>query len=286
MEKSVKHFDWMYGTAWKEEKTQGLVMDALESGFRAIDTANQRKHYFEAAVGAALTQYLQSGRGNRDDLFIQTKYTFQAGQDHRLPYDPSASISDQVHQSVQKSKEHLGIETIDSLVLHGPTLRYGLHQNDWDAWKSMEGTVAAGDVVHLGISNCSAAQLEELLDGVDIKPRFVQNRCYAILNWDADVRAICQDQNIIYQGFSLLTANTHFMQHPLVHEIAARFEKWPSQIVFRYCMDIGILPITGTSDVAHMKGDLECSQFELSDSSRNDLDALSLAVTKAAHDHP
>jgi len=276
------HFpQFVYGTAWKEDQTEGLVRDALHAGFRAIDTANQRKHYFEAAVGKALKQFLSETDLTREDIFLQTKYTFQASQDDRLPYDPSASISEQVQQSVEKSKSHLGVEKIDSLLLHGPSHRVGLHAIDWEAWRSMERLADAGHIHHLGVSNFSADQLRALLDGANIKPGFVQNRCYTIVNWDADVRAVCKTENMIYQGFSLLTANTHFVQHPIVQEIAQTVQKWPAQIVFRYCLDLGILPITGTSDTRHMRGDLACLGFQLTESQRANLDTLSRDLTDA-----
>src|SRR5437870_1725788 len=90
---------FLYGTAWKEDRTQALVELAVKSGFRGIDTANQRRHYHEAAVGQAIAKVIQSGLVSRSDLFLQSKFTFQRGQDHRLPYDPSAPIPAQVEQS-------------------------------------------------------------------------------------------------------------------------------------------------------------------------------------------
>src|SRR2546430_17352130 len=87
---------FLYGTAWKEDETQRLTELALRQGFRGIDTANQRRHYFEAAVGQAIAASIAAGVLNRDELFLQTKFTFQRGQDHRLPYDPKAPASTQV----------------------------------------------------------------------------------------------------------------------------------------------------------------------------------------------
>src|SRR5262245_34718050 len=84
---------FLYGTAWKEENTQRLTELALERGFRGIDTANQRRHYYEEAVGKAISAVVTRGLVSRDDLFLQSKFTFQRGQDHRLPYDPRAPIS-------------------------------------------------------------------------------------------------------------------------------------------------------------------------------------------------
>jgi|GEM_PF-5709138 len=78
---------FLYGTAWKEEATQRLTELALEQGFRGIDTANQRRHYHEAAVGQAIAAAVARGLVARADLFLQTKFTFRRGHDQRLPYD-------------------------------------------------------------------------------------------------------------------------------------------------------------------------------------------------------
>src|SRR5580698_3847644 len=86
---------FLYGTAWKEDETERLTALALQQGFRGIDTANQRRHYYEAGVGRAIAAAIQSGLVTRADLFLQTKFTFQRGQDHRLPYDPAAPVSTQ-----------------------------------------------------------------------------------------------------------------------------------------------------------------------------------------------
>src|SRR5437762_12630791 len=79
---------FLYGTAWKEDETQRLTELALQQGFRGFDTANQRRHYHEDAVGEAVAASLKSGFASRDDRFLQTKVTFRRGEDERLPYDP------------------------------------------------------------------------------------------------------------------------------------------------------------------------------------------------------
>src|SRR5438034_10379275 len=97
---------FLYGTAWKEDQTQRLTELALQQGFRGIDTANQRRHYHEAAVGQAIAACIEKGVVARADLFLQTKFTFRSGQDQRLPYDPKAAIGLQVEQSFASSLEH------------------------------------------------------------------------------------------------------------------------------------------------------------------------------------
>src|SRR5437868_43781 len=98
---------FLYGTAWKEDDTERLTELALRTGFRGIDTANQRRHYDEAGVGRAVRTLIGSGLVRRDELFLQTKYTFRAAQDHRLPYDANAPIAVQVEQSFASSAAHL-----------------------------------------------------------------------------------------------------------------------------------------------------------------------------------
>src|SRR5258705_13394320 len=156
----------------------------------------------------------------REDLFLQTKFTYQHGQDYRLPYDPDCDLTTQVRQSIASSLEHLGVTRIDSYILHGPSRSSGLGQADWQTWRAMEDAVDGGLVGLLGISNVSADQLDTLLDGVRIRPAFVQNRCLARASWDAEMRAICQTHDIIYQAFSLLSGNRQVLLQPCVTEIA------------------------------------------------------------------
>jgi diketogulonate reductase-like aldo/keto reductase len=258
---SVPHF--LYGTAWKEDATQRLTELALEQGFRGIDTANQRRHYHEAAVGQAIAAAIARGLVVRDDLFLQTKFTFQRGQDHRLPYDPASPVAVQVEQSFASSLVHLGTARIDSLVLHGPSQRVGLAAADWAAWRAMEAIHDSGRVRMLGISNISLEQLQLLCREARVQPRFVQNRCYAVQGWDRRIRQFCKPRGIVYQGFSLLTANREAMARPELAQIAKRHGRSLSQIVFRFALDVGMIPLTGTTDAEHMRADLEVFDFRL-----------------------
>ena len=244
----------MYGTAWKESRTQGLVELALREGFRAIDTANQRKHYFEEAVG----QGIAASRIPLDQLFVQTKFTHRAGQDERLPYDEAAPIATQVRQSYDSSIAHLG--RIDSFVLHGPSARDRLTDDDVAAWRAIE----ALPVALVGISNVAPQQLEQLIALAVIPPAFVQNRCYASTGWDRDTRAICSKHGIVYQGFSLLTANKDVVQHDRdVRAVAARLGITTAQLVFAAAKARGMLPLTGTTNAEHMRLDLAAIALEL-----------------------
>jgi diketogulonate reductase-like aldo/keto reductase len=254
---------FMYGTAWKKEATTQLVQLAVTSGFRAIDTANQLIHYQEALVGEALQELEQKGI-KRDTLFLQTKFTSVDGQDHRTPYDASADLTTQVRQSFDSSLNHLCTEYIDSYVVHGPYQRQGLGEADWEVWTAMEGLYQSGETKMIGISNVTAGQLTELCEQANIKPMVVQNRCFAVLGWDKEVREICQAHGIIYQGFSLLTANRAVLADQEIRTISQRLGTRPAQVIFRFAMQIGMLPLTGTTSQQHMIEDLQAEELALS----------------------
>ena len=267
---------FLYGTAWKEERTRELTLAALTQGFRGIDTANQRKHYHEAAVGLGIADAILNRVVVREELFLQTKFTFRPGQDHRLPYDAAAPVDRQVEQSFASSLEHLGTTWIDSYVLHGPSQGAGLGRSDWEAWSAMESLFERGLVRFLGISNVSLEQLQTLLSKCRIAPHFVQNRCYATMGWDRHVREFCRLNEIIYQGFSLLTANRQVLAHPDVLKMAASYGRTVSQIIFRFALDVGMLPLTGTTNPEHMREDLAILDFHLREDELRRIEQLAL----------
>lgn len=267
---------FMYGTAWKKEATTALVLQAVEAGFRAIDTANQLIHYDEARVGEALLQL--AGQGiPRDQLFLQTKFTSVNGQDHRTPYDAKADLTTQVHQSFQSSLAHLHTTYLDSYVLHGPHFRRGLAAEDWEVWTAMEHLYDSGKTRMIGVSNVSAEQLILLCQRARHKPMVVQNRCYAAFGWDKDVRDLCRAQHIIYQGFSLLTANREVFVDPDVRAMASRYGMGLAQLVFRYAMQVGMLPLTGTTNGQHMKEALQSEQHTLAPDDLQRLETIGLS---------
>lgn len=266
---------FMYGTAWKKEATAKLVVLAVETGFTAIDTANQLIHYQEALVGEALQTLAEQGI-SREKLFLQTKFTPANGQDHRTPYDASADLTTQVQQSFRSSLDHLHTEYVDSYVLHGPYSRRGLGTEDWEVWKAIEALYESGKTRIIGISNVSAEQLGQLCVQARHKPMVVQNRCYAAFGWDKDVREICRAHHIIYQGFSLLTANREVFVDPTVRTIAGRHGTGVAQVIFRFAMQIGMLPLTGTTNVHHMKEDLQAEQLMLTDAEVQHIETIGL----------
>jgi len=255
--------DLLYGTAWKKDPTAALTEQALRAGFRGVDTANQLRHYHEAGVGVGIAAAYQAGITTRSELFLQTKFTYVQGQDHRLPYDPAAALSAQVAQSLASSLEHLGTEYVDSFLLHGPALREGWSYDDAEVWDAMRKERDAGRTRLLGVSNVGLHHLQRMMEVQGEIPAFVQNRCFAIAGWDRDVRQFCAERGIIYQGFSLLTANLEVLDHPVITDPAKHLGATPAQVIFAFARQIGILPLTGTTNGEHMKQDLASRALKL-----------------------
>ena len=258
---------FLYGTAWKKEKTADLVYQALCSGFRGIDTAAQPKHYREDLVGEGIRRALSEDRISRDDLFIQTKFTSINGQDpDKMPYNPAASVAEQVHTSIMSSLQNLRPSAensssestyLDCLVLHSPlpTMAQTL-----EAWRAAE-TYVPHKIRYLGISNVTLSILEQLYDSAGIKPAMVQNRFYRSTKFDVSIRTFCAERSIIYQSFWTLSANPKIVHGPEVDHVADIVGLTPYEAM--YCLVLGlenVVVLNGTTNAKHMVDDLSCIQ--------------------------
>jgi len=239
-------FPLLYGTAWKEDRTTDLCNAAFAAGFRGVDTACQPKHYQEHLVGDALRGAFTSGVLKREETWIQTKFTSLRGQDpKRIPYDKSKPLVDQVSESVQVSRKNLKVEVIDSLVLHSPERDL---KTTLQVWTAMEDAVTNGYVRNLGISNCyDLTFLRMLWDAANVKPSVVQNRFYEQENWDRDLREFCLEKNMLYQSFWTLTANPAVLRNPVFREIANKHDCTPPQLMYKFLVDVGCQPLSGTT---------------------------------------
>jgi diketogulonate reductase-like aldo/keto reductase len=262
----------LYGTAWKKADTENLVDLALQKGFRGIDTACQPKHYNEPGVGAGIAAGLKNGLA-RADVYVQTKFTSLSGQDpKRVPYDPDAPLSEQIHQSIAASLRNLRTDHLDCVLLHSPMPTMALTLS---AWRSLESSIDAGQVRQLGISNCyELSDFEQLCDRARIKPAVIQNRFYADRGYDREIRAYCLQNGIIYQSFWTLSANPQLLAHNVMTALASAHNRTAPQILFRYLTQIGIVPLTGTKSESHMREDLAIFDFELTAAERQAIEGL------------
>ena len=256
---------FLYGTAWKKERTADLVYQAICSGFKGVDTAAQPKHYREDLVGQGLRRALSEHKISRDDLFIQTKFTSVNGQDPtNLPYDPATSISEQVHTSIRSSLSNMRPSAeesssestyLDSLVLHSPlpTMAQTL-----EAWRAAESYVPH-KIRHLGISNVTLGILEQLYEAAEFKPAIVQNRFYPSTQFDVSIRAFCAEKSIIYQSFWTLSANPKIIHGPEVRHVADTLRLTPQEAMYNLVLALdNVVILNGTTN--HMASDLSSVQ--------------------------
>ncbi|KAJ5688820.1 hypothetical protein N7462_003212 [Penicillium macrosclerotiorum] len=248
---------FLYGTAWKRDRTADLVYTAINTGFRAIDTAAQPRHYQEALVGDGIRRAIADG-------LVQTKFSPLSAQDpENMPYDPQASVTDQVHASVRSSlhnlRPHAGAQSadvayLDTVVLHSPlpTLNQTL-----EAWRALE-TYVPHRIRNLGLSNCSLPLLEALFtSALTVKPAVVQNRFYEDTLFDKDLRIFCGEHQIIYQSFWTLTANPELVQSGPVQKLANLLQITPAASLYTLVMGLGnIVVLNGTKNQSRMLEDL------------------------------
>ncbi|KAK5157109.1 hypothetical protein LTS14_004627 [Recurvomyces mirabilis] len=253
----------IYGTAWKKERTRDLVRQAVLAGFRGVDTAAQPKHYREDLVAQGIADAMKAGSINREQLYVQTKYTSVVGQDPRnMPYNPQSSITDQVKESVESSLRNFSIistskdETyLDCLVMHSPLPSQAQTQ---EAWRAMESYVPH-TIRTLGISNIyDLLELKKLYEHASIKPSVVQNRFYRDTGYDAGVRAFCEANNIVYQSFWTLTANPDFLQSQPVLDLAQAAKVTSAVALYGFVLGLGhnMSILNGTTNPRTMKNDL------------------------------
>lgn len=247
----------LYGTAWKKERTTGLVTQALRAGFHAIDTAAQPKHYQEHLVGDGVRSFLATSKISRKDLYLQTKFTSIDGQlPNNLPYDPSTSITEQVKASVASSlhnlrhNDNLEESYIDCLVLHSPLPTINETMEAWDAMSSFVPT----KVHSLGISNTSLPILQHIWKHSTVKPKVVQNRFYSDTEWDVALREFCTQNGIQYQSFWTLTGNPELLHSPFIQRTAELMGVSVQVALYSLVQGLGITPINGTK--SHIESDL------------------------------
>jgi len=245
----------IYGTAWKADKTAKLVTEAVRAGFRFIDTAGQPKHYNEAGVGNGWTSAAQELLLNRDDLFIQTKFSAVKGQDpNNIPYDKDASLDDQVQQSFVSSLSNLQTDYIDSLILHSP---YKKWEDTISVWRVFESFVDDGKVRQLGISNCYDLDIfVKLYEEARIKPVVLQNHFSPDYKFDVKLRDYCAKVGVTYQSFWTLTGNRKALKTTRIKEIADSKKLTPQTLMYAFMMTFGHTPLSGSTESKHMIEDV------------------------------
>ncbi|MEV5961972.1 aldo/keto reductase [Kribbella sp. NPDC051952] len=226
-------------------ETEQSVEWALELGYRLIDTAQAYQN--EASVGRAI----RNSGVPREEIFLTTK--FYPGNE-----DPRAEA--------EKSLERLGTDYLDLYLIHwpqsGPT---------W-AWPGMEAAVEAGLTKGIGISNFSAAEIQELSKISQIQPAVNQIQ-FSPFEYRAGLVEACEAAGIVAQAYSPLGTGRH-LDDPVVARIASATDHTPAQVLIRWAIQKGLSVIPKSVHRERIVENFAVFDFELDAEAVAALDAL------------
>ncbi|MFE5325539.1 aldo/keto reductase [Embleya sp. NPDC056575] len=226
----------------REEQTTTAVADALEAGYRSIDTAAIYGN--ETGVGRAL-----AGSGlPREELFVTTKlWNADQGYDRTL-------------RAFDTALAKLGLDTVDLYLIHWPAPARDLYL---DSWRAIERLAAEGRIRAAGVSNFQPAHLRRLLDDSDLVPAVNQIELHPGLQ-QAELRAFHAEHGIATEAWSPL-AQGAVLNDEAITAIAARTGKSPAQVVLRWHLQLGNIVIPKSVTPARIRENLDVFDFALTD---------------------
>lgn len=234
-------------------ETQRVVEDALEAGYRHIDTAAAYRN--EAGVGAAIAA---SGIA-REELFITTK--LRNGDQGR----PLAAFED--------SREALGLDYVDLYLIHWPVPSQGLYTS---AWQAMEDLSARQLVRAIGVSNFLPEHLETLLRSAGVTPAVNQIELHPTFQ-QGDVAQACRSHGVAVEAYSPLGQGAD-LGADAVTAIAAAHGATPAQTVLAWHLAQGTIVIPKTATPGRMRENLAAAALTLSDAEVEAISALESGV--------
>lgn len=258
-----------FGT-WKmpnNEDTSKIVEHAIEVGYRHIDTAAIYKN--EEAVGRGIRNAINKGLVNREELFVTTKL-WNDDQTYEL-----------AKQALNDSLERLGLEYVNLYLIHWPNvLKY---RDNWqkanaESWQAMEEMQKEGKVRSIGVSNFMPRHLKPLLESTNVKPAV--NQIYLNPS-DAQEEAVAENRkhDILSEAYSPLGTGKIFEIEEL-DVIAKKYDKTVAQIVLRWSLQKGFLPLPKTETMSLVKENADIFDFELSE---KDMEKINSFKGRAGH---
>jgi diketogulonate reductase-like aldo/keto reductase len=230
-------------------KTQKAVAKALALGYRLIDTA--RLYDNEREVGAAIRE---SGLPRRE-VFVTTKlWNAEQGYDSAL-------------RAFDESLERLGLDDVDLYLIHFPVT--GLRR---DSWRALERIAEGGRARAIGVSNYQINHLEELLGESKTVPVVNQIELSPFL-YQRELIEFCQARGIVVEAYAPLTAGDKIEDRRLT-ALAKRTGRSKAQLLLRWSLQRGLVPIPKASSEAHLRENLSALDFELAAEDMVALDGL------------
>lgn len=243
------------------EETTKIVEHAIEVGYRHIDTAALYQN--ERSVGQGIRNAIENGLVTRDEIFVTTK----------LWNDDQGY--ERAQQGLADSLERLGLDYVDLYLIHWPNpIRYRDHweQANADSWRAMEEAQAAGKIRSIGVSNFMPRHLKPLLKTAKVKPSVNQ----IMLNpSEMQPKTVAENkaQNILSVAYSPLGRGQIFEVDEL-QAIAQKYNKTIAQVVLRWSLQHGFLPLPKTSTWSRVAENADLFDFELTTADMEVIDSL------------
>lgn len=234
------------------EDTAKIVEHAIDTGYRHIDTAAVYKN--EKSVGLGIKNAIDKGTVTREELFVTTKLW---NDDHTYELATKA---------IDDSLERLGLDYVDLYLIHWPNpikYRDNWQESNTVSWRAMEEAQAAGKIRSIGISNFMPRHLDALLETVNVMPSVNQ----ILLNpseMQPETVAANKKHNILSSAYSPLGQGKIFEIEELT-EIGKKYNKTEAQIILRWSLQHGFLPLPKTSTFSRVEENADIFDFELSE---------------------
>jgi len=250
-----------YGTWQNEDPKECIsgVKDALEVGFRHIDCA--RAYANEALVG----QGIRESGVPREELFLTSKLR------------NSTHGYDNVLKEVETTLKDLGTDYLDLYLIHWPVVKG--HKEDWkednlDTWRAFEKLYKEGKLKAIGVSNFSREHLQNLMENAEIKPMVNQILIHPGVLLTEDME-YCRENGILLEGYSPLSPIHVLSEEETFKEICKNHGKTPAQILLRFVLDSGAVPLTKTVHKSRMEENIDVLDFSLTEEEMNYLKSWS-----------
>lgn len=220
------------------DEAEASVLSALKCGYRLVDTANA--YVNEKAVGRAMKR---SGLP-REEIFLETKLW------------PSFYEQD---DAVDQTLVRLDTAYIDLLLIHQPAGNYIA------GYQQMEKAYKEGKVRAIGLSNFTAAQIQEILDICEVKPAVLQTEVHPY-SQEKELKAFLAKEEIVIQAwYPLGHGDKALIEEPLFTRLAAKYGKTNAQIILRWHIQDGNIVIPGSKNLAHIQDNFDLFDFALTD---------------------
>ena len=239
-----------------EEAAEAAVRDAIQTGYRLVDTAAVYRN--EAGTGRGI---LSSGVP-REELFITSKL-----------WNTERSY-DKAMRAFDETMERLQLSYLDLYLIHWPA--NGREYEDWDAvnretWRAMIDLYKSGRVRSIGVSNFRPHHLTSLLES-EVPPMVNQIKYHPGF-MQQDVVTFCQDNGIVVEAWSPL-GHGESLQEPVLQQIAARHGCTAAQAALRWSCQHGVLALPKSVHPERMAANLQFDGFALTDAEMAAIDAL------------